>query len=85
MLVIRIELWPGGSEKRKREIGLMEIVNRADHPDRPKRGNYVVYLMRRGASRTVQRRCTVEDYPRESYPVWELVRRALNTLYGRKA
>jgi len=85
VIVVRIELWPGGSERRKREIGRMTLANQGFgvHPDHPRRGNYDVSLMRRGTTDRVQRECEVLDYPRESYPVWELVRRALETLFRR--
>ena len=33
MLVIRLELWPGGDEKRKREIGHAEVWNVSDLAD----------------------------------------------------
>jgi len=79
MIVIKVELWPGGFEGRKKEIGRMLIDNDGTSHT-PKRGHYRVRLMRKGSSRTVQRTARVEDYPRESYPVWELVRRALENL-----
>ena len=79
MLVIKVELWPGGLGINRREHGRMEIANIGDSPT-DKRGNYRVRLLRKGG-RTVQRTCKVENYPRLAYPVWELVRRALNTLH----
>ena len=82
MIVVRVELWPGGDRRRSRELGRMTLANRADHPAHPKRGNYHVKLMRRGTENRVQRTASVEDYPRESYPVWELVQRALVALRG---
>jgi hypothetical protein len=80
MLVVKIELWPHGDESRARELGRMLISNRGDHPNRPKRGNYRVRLLRRGSKTAVTREATVEDYPRQSYPVWTLVKRALEAL-----
>lgn len=80
MIVVRVELWPGGHEGLAREIGRMTLANQASHPDHPRRGNYRVNLMRRGSRSRVQRTASVEDYPRESYPVCELVRRALDAL-----
>jgi hypothetical protein len=79
MLVIKVEMWPGGDGMRRRELGRMKIANTGSSGD-PKRGNYRVNLMRKG-NKTVQRTCRVDNYPRLSYPVWELVRRALNTLH----
>jgi len=80
MLVVKIEIWPLGHEDQAEEIGRMLIHNRGDHKNRPRRGNYGVRLMRKGAARTVQRTAEVLDYPRLSYPVWKLVRRALEAL-----
>ena len=82
MLVVKIEMWPGGDEDRRREIGRMYIANKGFdvHPDHPRRGDYVVRLMRRGAKNTVQRTAEVLDYPRESYSVWVLVKRALDAV-----
>tara|TARA_Y100000310_G_scaffold124073_1_gene122813 strand:- start:1329 stop:1589 length:261 start_codon:yes stop_codon:yes gene_type:complete len=82
MLVIKVELWPGGLGHNRRELGRMKIANVATTADQ-KRGNYRVKLMRRG-NKTVQRTCRVDNYPRLAYPVWELVRRALNTLHEEK-
>lgn len=79
MLVIKIELWPGGDERRCREIGRMHIFNKGDSPT-PNRGNYGVRLMRKGTTATVQKTAEVLDYPRLSYPVWVLVKRALEAL-----
>lgn len=45
------------------------------------RGDYRVDIMRRGTSARVQRSGHVSDYPRKSYSVWELVRRALSAAF----
>lgn len=82
MIVIKIELWPLGFESRAREIGRMTLTNDGTSED-PKRGNYTAKVMRRGTIDKVQRTARVEDYPRQSYSIWELVRRALNTTYGK--
>ena len=36
--------------------------------------------MRKGTTKTVQKTAEVLNYPRLSYPVWKLVRRALKAL-----
>lgn len=79
MIYVTVEIQRGGYGKKER-IGVMKIHNRADHPDRPKRGNYIVRLMKRGSFSEVVREGTVEDYPRESYNVWRLVFRALKSV-----
>lgn len=79
MIVVKIELWPGGNEKRCREIGRMHVTNRGTS-NTPTRGNYVIHLMRKGSKTFVQRIGDVQDYPRLAYPVWKLIRRALEAL-----
>lgn len=74
MLIIKIELLSANTGKTT-EIGRMHIVNNATGTY--KHGNYDVEIMRRGTTNKVQRRGSVTDYPRQSYTVWELVRRAL--------
>jgi hypothetical protein len=80
MLVIKIELWPGGNGQKAQEIGRLHIINRGDHPDTPRRGNYAVKLLRRGSRTSVTRTAEVNDYARLAYPVWKLVRKALEAL-----
>ena len=77
MLVVKIELWPFGHEAAAREIGRMTITNDGTS-DNPRRGNYDVRTMRRGTTDVIQQEKRVENYPRLSYSVWELVRRALS-------
>jgi hypothetical protein len=79
MIVVKIELWPHGYESKKVEIGRMTITNRGDS-DNPKRGNYTVQVMRRGTVDTVQRVGEVLNYARRTYPIWELVARALKSV-----
>ena len=79
MLVVKVELWPYGDPKRSREIGRMHIINKGESPTED-RGNYVTHLMRKGTSSTVQKTAEVLEYPRLSYPVWKLIKRALEAL-----
>ena len=83
MIVVKIELWPGGWESKKKEIGRMTIANRGINPAHPKRGDYRVRIMRRGTTDVIQRESEVLNYPRQSYPVWELIMRALNSSFGK--
>lgn len=86
VLAIKIELWPHGSEEDAEEIGRMYIAN--DGTGTLKRGNYDVEVCRRGTTKrpsdggTATRTGRVEDYPRQSYNVWELVKRALNNAFS---
>lgn len=80
MIIVKVELWPGGDEARAAELGRLQIANEGTHPAHPRRGDYMVRLMRKNSRRTVLRTANVKDYPRLSYPVWRLVRRALEAL-----
>ena len=83
MIVVKIELWPFGFESRKREIGRMHISNEGTRTyEDPNRGDYKVEVMRRGTIDKVQRKGKVENYPRNSYPVWTLVQRALRDAFS---
>jgi len=84
MIVIKVELWPGGSEKNAQEIGRTYIAN--DGSGDEDRGNYNGYVCRRGTKErppngTYTREGRVEDYPRKSYNVWRLVIRMLKKCF----
>lgn len=83
MIVVKIELWPLGFEDKAKEIGRMTITNDLTTLERTSgnKSSYNVRVMRRGTIDQVQREGRVENYPRHSYTVWELVRRALNDVY----
>ncbi len=85
MIVVKIELWPYGIEDKAREIGRMKITNDAKTTIESKgsKGSYDARIMRKGTIDRVQREGRVENYSRKSYPVWELVRRALNNIYSK--
>lgn len=78
MLIVRIELHSAVTGKIS-EIGRMRIYN--DGTGDGRRGNYVVERMRRGKPKTVQRTGRVDNYPRQSLPVWKLVRRAIDAVF----
>ncbi len=79
MLVIKIELWPGGDEGRAELLTTARIVNIMTHSERPNRGNYVVRLNGQGPNKTaLWRTGQVDNFPRLSQGPWELLRRALN-------
>lgn len=75
MIVVKIELWRGGYESDKVEIGRMTITNRGDGSST--RGNYDVHVLRKGTEHRVQRTGEVLDHPRLSASVWNLVAKAL--------
>jgi hypothetical protein len=78
MIVIKIELWPMGFESHKKELGRMLIDNIGGTRDR---GDYRVRVLRKGSKDKVMRQGEVKDYPRLSYNVWRLIRRALKSTF----
>lgn len=84
MIVVKIELH-SAITGRVTEIGRMHLSNDAVTTSvyGTARGSYDVELMRRGTTNKVQKRGRVENYPRQAYTVWELVRRALVATLGK--
>lgn len=83
MILVKIELHSAITGKVT-ELGRMQISNTGHATkENPKRGDYEIELMRKGTKDKVQKRGLVRDYPRESYTVWELVRRALECSLGK--
>lgn len=87
MLVIKIELWPHGAETEAKEIGRTYVTN--DGTGTPRRGNYDVHVCRKDNLRrpthpdaNAVREARVEDYPRQSYNVWQLVKKALANAFS---
>lgn len=81
MILVKIELHSARTGKVT-ELGRMQICNDGTS-DSPKRGDYEVSLFRKGSTTKVQRKGLVHDYPRLSYTIWELVRRALECTLGK--
>ena len=81
MLVVKIELWPGGDESQARTLTTGRIYNDGHSPGHPRRGNYEVALNGQGRNRGgLWRTGRVENFPRLSSGPWELLRRALNSV-----
>ena len=83
MIVVKIEMWPGGYEDAKYPLGTLVIVNDGTS-ENPKRGNYDVWRLSAGQAirsfRTRPSRGRVDNYPRASYSIFELVKRALESV-----
>ena len=77
MIIVRVELLSARTGKRSL-LGEMHLVNDGTGDER--RGNYTAWLFRKG-TRQLHRKAPVKDYPRLAYPVWVLVKRALEELY----
>ena len=82
MIVVKIELWPGGDPGRCREIGRMTLTNLGTGTEY--RGNYIARVMRRGTEETVQREAAIEGHARKAAPIWHLVQKALDGAFGRR-
>lgn len=86
MIVVRVELW-SAIDGSKTEIARMHIAN--DGHGTAKHGNYVGHSLRGRDSetldqsvkeRTYNRSGSVEDFPRMSLHVWNLVARMLKNM-----
>lgn len=84
MIVVKIEMWPGGDEEGAYELGRSYIRNRGDNPRHPHRGNYEIKVCRKGHTEfkgwsaiKASRQGEVFNWPRLSYNIWRLVLRAL--------
>ena len=86
MIVVRIELWPGGHEVNKREIGAVVIANTGTGGARD--GNYAATLAARGQravpvrARRPWRWGAVLDFPRKRLGPYDLLLRALLVCVG---
>jgi len=79
VIVVKIELWPGGSEVRAKEIGRMLIHNKTYQRD-GRRADYGIRLLRRGSLTRITRTAEVLNHARLSNSIWKLVRKALVAL-----
>ena len=80
MLVVTVELWPGGNEEQKWHLGTARIVN--DGAGSLEGGNYTVTLSRWGLPTHKWRSGVVKDFPRKRLGPWDLLCRALNNVVG---
>ena len=88
MIVVKIEMWPKGSEEKRYELGRTYIYNCGGDA---RRGDYQVRVCRKGDFEPEARRIVagegftrtgeVRNYPRLSYNVWRLVSRALRSAF----
>lgn len=75
MLVIKIELWPGGDQKRAKTIGIGKIGN--DATGDCSTGNYNATLF--SEDKTLWKKGRVEGFPRK-LTAWDLLYRVLKNL-----
>ena len=78
MLVIKIELWPGGYEREAKEIGRAYLWN--DGTGTETVGNYKGKILRKGSQTKVWREGRVLNFPRKRLKAWDLLKRFLNDI-----
>ena len=74
MIVVKLELWPGGDGSRRKLLGTMNISNIGGTK---KRGRYAVFVCGAQGHPLVDGTTTLTDYPRLRHHPWVLVLRAL--------
>jgi len=90
MIVVKLEMWPGGDGSRAREIGRTYIYRNGGAF--PSRGDYEIRVCRRGHFRVKDaasfvsgegftRTARIENFPRLSYNVWRLILRCLKAAF----
>lgn len=82
MLVITVELWPGGSQEHKRvihegKIGLVSTENERA------RGNYKYWFSSKTLGRTL-REGYIHGFPRKRLSAWDLLYRCLKDALGER-
>lgn len=80
MVVVTVELWPGGDPTRKRHLGTAWIAN--DGTGDRRTGNYWVKLFSRGKRPRLWKEGIVRGFPRKDLLAWDLVYRALRNIVG---
>lgn len=83
MIVVKMELWPGGDQSRMKTLGTINIVN--DGTGTWSRGNYDVFVMQRGKGKghKVWRRGKVTGHSRLSKSPYYLLLAALQAAIGK--
>jgi hypothetical protein len=80
MLVVKIELWPGGYEDKKRLLAMGTITNTGSGS--LTKGDYFVDL--RDAAGRPWKHGSVTDFPRKRLLAWDLLCRALKNVVGER-
>ena len=80
MMVVTIEMWPGGDERRKRLLGRAEIAN--DGTGTNTTANYSVRVFQKGKARRLWRTTRVTGFPRKRLGAWDILCRALMQVVG---
>lgn len=79
MLRVNIELWPGGRESQKRDMGTLIIAN--DGSGDQEIGNYT-YTISKWKNEGVWRRGGIKEFNRVKFGSWDLLFRVLRECLG---
>ncbi len=80
MIVVHVEMWPKGDEKRKYHLGTAKIAN--DKTGTGATGNYKATLSRKGSPNSIWKTVNVKGFPRKRLLTWDLVYRVLREAIG---
>lgn len=83
MLVIRIELWPGGSEEEKEIIHEGRIA-RVRTYNKMARGDYRYWFSQARKTKRTLRRGKIVHFPRKRLSAWDLLYRCLKDALGER-
>ena len=81
MIVVWMELWPGGDSTHARSLGMATITN--DGSGTHLRGNYNVVLYKGGKKRSTYKQTRVEGFTRRRSNAWKLLYTALMNAFDR--
>lgn len=81
MLVIKIELWPGGDESRKRLLHEGRIWR---HATLGPYGNYRYTFSQANKTKRLLREGGIEGFPRKRLSAWDLLFRCLKEAFGER-
>lgn len=80
MIIVTVELVPGGDMSKKRHLGTAVIANKGTGG--LTRGNYRFQLSKRGRSRQLWKGGTITGFPRKKLGPWDLLYRCLREIVG---
>jgi len=79
MIVVRVELWPGGDGSKAKSLGLATITN--DGKGIGKKQNYKVDLYSRGDKPRLLRSGFLSEWNSSAVSAWKTVWEALKTVF----
>jgi len=71
MIVVSIDMWPGGDEEEKYPLGKVLIVNQANHHEHPRKSNYVAQFFDKNGRSFKSK--TLDSWPRLAKSIWMMM------------